>query len=209
MQPAVTFLDPESAGHARRKIYRYPLDAPNGDFVQVRLDRDAYVDSRKISRADLGWQPDCEAREVLARCQHAGFLRCVFRGCTLESFYSSLEPEYISLLVPTDVVEDTVEALREVEMDGSTQKLASLAERLKMPLDAWLAPGERSFRRGADYTIRSSRFLQLLRLLAGDYHVRVKGRAEEGSVRVEVRPECVFRTDLGTHSGLTWAPIPG
>lgn len=186
MQQSITFLDPASASHGRRRICRYPLAAPNSSFVQVQLDRDTYVDSMQL-KGEVSWQP--EVLHAAERCRQAGFDRSVFRGYTLDEFGGSLSDRWVALLVPGDFVEAAVEALREAEMDGRTEKLTALTQQLAVPLDTWLAPGEREFRRGVDYPCSSRHFLRVLGLYAADRKLRVRGRAEGDSVRVDVRPE--------------------
>ncbi|MGP8304522.1 hypothetical protein ACTPOK_42930 [Streptomyces inhibens] len=77
-----------------------------------------------------------------------------------------------------------VEALRVAELDHDYSRLHALADRLALPIDGWLAPGERELIRGIDFDPPPGTFLKSLRAKATARGVRLNGRATTGSVWV-------------------------
>ena len=84
-------------------------------------------------------------------------------------------------------LDEAVEAVRVAELDGDYSQLDALADRLALPVDDWLAPGERLLRRGVDFDARPSTFLRFLRAKAQHEGLRLNGRATPAGVWV--RPQ--------------------
>lgn len=74
--------------------------------------------------------------------------------------------------------------LRGAELDHDYSKLHALADRLALPIDDWLAPGERELIRGVDFDAPPRAFLRFLRGKAKACGLRLNGRAAAGSVWV-------------------------
>lgn len=60
-------------------------------------------------------------------------------------------------------LEASIEALRLAELDRDYSKLHVLAGRLALPVEEWLAPGERQLVRGIDFDTSPPVFLKFLR----------------------------------------------
>jgi hypothetical protein len=61
----------------------------------------------------------------------------------------STGPNYITVYVPFGLAGEAAAALQAAEMDGDVTGLNALTEKLTLPLDDWLAPGERALVQGA------------------------------------------------------------
>lgn len=96
-------------------------------------------------------------------------------------------PNFVTLPVPFELAEDATEALRIAEQDGDFTGLRTLTARLAIPLERWLAPGERELRQGVDFVAAPTTFLAFLRAAAKSRGIRLNGRAVPGAVWV--RPQ--------------------
>jgi hypothetical protein len=97
----------------------------------------------------------------------------------LEGYSGSLgwgsDNHRVTLHVPYPHGEDVAEALRAAELDEDFSELEGLATRLALPIDDWLAPGERLLRCGIDFQARPSAFLRFLRAKARSWDLRLNG----------------------------------
>ena len=99
-------------------------------------------------------------------------------------FYFGRGPRWIDLCARFRDVEATVEALRAAELEHDYSGLRALADRLALPIDEWLSPGERELIRGVDFDPPPGVFLKFLRAKATKCGLRLNGRATAGSVWV-------------------------
>lgn len=177
MTERTTYLDPDHGDWHSRKIrvraYRW--------YATVELDRDGYVDAQR----SLGHDPELPStyREAIDRTCKAS-IDCIWYDGYPGDFAWGAGPSFVSLIVPFRHVEAAVEALREAELDHDYSKLHALADRLKLPVDDWLAPGERELVRGIDFDSTPGSFLRFLRGKAKKRGLRLNGRATAGSVWV-------------------------
>lgn len=178
------WLDPTPAGR-RYGARRIDIE-PGRYFTTVTLDRDDYayrLDSQgHTAEAELS----AEFTEAVLR-----FLNCACDHLWVNGypggFSYGLGPGTVTLFVPYALADQAAEALRAAEIDGDVHELDVLAEALKVPLDDWLAPGERELRRGVDFAATPSAFLQFLRGKARARGLRLNGRAVPGAIWV--RPQ--------------------
>ena len=148
-------------------------------YANVGLDRDDYVDAL----AARGGSPKLPAAytEAIARARDSSFDRIWYDGYP-GSFASNEGFRWISLPVPFAQVDAAVEALRSAELDRDYGGLHALADQLALPVEDWLAPGERELVRGVDFSPPPKVFLDFLRAKADDLGLRLNGRATRGSV---------------------------
>jgi hypothetical protein len=125
--------------------------------------------------------------EAVDRARDALIDRLWYDGCP-GGFFGGSGPSGVVLFVPFPHVEATVEALRVAELDRDYSRLHALADRLALPIDDWLAPGERELIRGVDFDAPPGAFLTFLRGKAKVHGVRLNGRATAGSVWVRQTP---------------------
>ncbi|QEV21147.1 GNAT family N-acetyltransferase [Streptomyces alboniger] len=109
--------------------------------------------------------------------------RIWYEGCT-DSFSWSNGPGWITLFVPFRHVEATLKALRVAEFNHDYGMFRALADEMALPVDDWLAPGERELVRGVDFDPPPRVFLRFLRRKAKLHGVRLNGRATAGSAWV-------------------------
>ncbi|GGW79403.1 GNAT family N-acetyltransferase [Streptomyces galilaeus] len=154
---------------------------PSRQFAIIQLDRDSYVDSES-SRGD---EKDLPADYLAAvdRARDAAMNRIRYEGYQGTFFWGN-GPRWLDLCARFRDVEATVEALRAAELENDYSKLHAIAERLALPVDEWLAPGERELIRGVDFDSPPGVFLKFLRAKATDFGLRLNGRATAGSVWV-------------------------
>ncbi|MFG3014128.1 hypothetical protein ACGFZB_27630 [Streptomyces cinerochromogenes] len=170
-------LDPDLRGWRSRKIhvraYRW--------YATVSLDRDGYLSARD------SWEHDDQLpaayTEAVDRAREACMDRISYDGYP-GAFEWVSGPTWIPLFVPFPHVDAAVEALRAAELDHDHRGLRTLAERLALPVDDWLAPGQRELVRGVDFVPPPAVFLRFLRRKAREHGVRLNGRATAGSVWV-------------------------
>lgn len=176
----------DSTSDGRRYGARRIDIEPGRHFTTVTLDRDdyAYRLESQGHTAEAGLAADFT--EAVRR-----FLDCACDHLWVNGypggFFYGLGPSHVTLFVPYALADQAAEALRAAEIDGDLRKLDVLAETLKVPLDDWLAPGERELRRGVDFAASPSAFLQFLRGKARERGLRLNGRAVPGAVWV--RPQ--------------------
>lgn len=177
MTEQTLYIDPDPHDWRSRKIHI----RTNRRYASVVLDRDGYVDSTTSSRSEPELPPAYEAavKEVLT----SGLDRIWYEGHSGE-FYMSLGSRWITLNVPFEHVSAAVEGLRLAELDHDYSGLHALAKQMALPLDAWLAPGERELIRGIDFTPSPRTFLRFLRGKAKGQGLHLNGRSTAGSVWV-------------------------
>ncbi|MFC8517782.1 GNAT family N-acetyltransferase [Streptomyces sp. NPDC057257] len=150
-------------------------------FATIRLDRDSYVDAQSTR----GHEPDLPADYVAAvdrACDAA--MDCIRYDGYRGSFYLGRGPRWIDLCARFRDVEATIEALRAAELECDYTGLHALADRLALPVDEWLSPGERELIRGVDFDPPPGVFLRFLRGKATERGLRLNGRATAGSLWV-------------------------
>ncbi|GHG63190.1 GNAT family N-acetyltransferase [Streptomyces griseocarneus] len=154
---------------------------PTRWYATVELDRDGYVDaaSRRGHAAEL---PTLYS-DAVEKVRGAAADRLWYDGFP-GGFVWSSGSRWVALSVPYAEVEAAVEALRVAELDHDYSGLEALACRLALPVDDWLAPGERELVRGVDFHSPPGVFLRFLRGKAKRSGLRLNGRATAGSVWV-------------------------
>ncbi|WP_435107188.1 GNAT family N-acetyltransferase [Nocardiopsis synnemataformans] len=177
MTERTTFLDPDPRDWRSRKIHVRPFRW----YATVELDRDGYVDAEN-ARGD-GADLPAAYKEAVGRALSVSMDRIWYDGYP-GSFSYGDGSRWVTLFVPFPHVEAALEALRVAELDHDYSKLHALADRLALPIDDWLAPGERELVRGVDFAPPPGTFLRFLRGKAKKCGVRLNGRATAGSVWV-------------------------
>ncbi|MCP3820320.1 ESCO1/2 family N-acetyltransferase [Streptomyces sp. A3M-1-3] len=177
MAERTTHLNPDPRTRDSRKIH---VRAARW-YASVELDRDAYVDTA----SSLGHDPELPAAfiEAVDRARDASVDRIWYDGYP-GSFACGGGSRWVTLFVQFPYVEAAVEALRAAELDRDYSRLHTLADRLALPVDDWLAPGERELIRGVDFDPPPSAFLKFLRGKAKECGVSLNGRATAGGVWV-------------------------
>ncbi|MEV5778391.1 hypothetical protein AB0L49_45555 [Streptomyces antimycoticus] len=135
MTQRTTYLDRDPCDWRSRKI----RVRASRWYATVVLDRDSYIDAA----TSLGHEselPDAY-RDALDRAWEASTERIWHDGYPGD-FSSGNGPRWVTLYVPFPHLEATVEALRVAELDRDYNRLHALADRLALPIDGWLAPGE-------------------------------------------------------------------
>ncbi|MFF7702879.1 GNAT family N-acetyltransferase [Streptomyces lydicus] len=177
MTERTIYLDPDPHDWRCRRIRVHA----SRWYATISLDRDGYVDATS-SRGDTPELPAAYT-EAVDRVREASTDRIWFDGYP-GSFSWGNGPRWVNLFAPFPHVEATVEALRLAELDRDYSSLHALADRLVLPIDDWLAPGERELVRGVDFDSQPGAFLRFLRGKAKGRGVRLNGRATAGSVWV-------------------------
>lgn len=181
---AVVWREPPAAG-ARRGLRRIEVRVGRW-FATVELDRDDYVkQARSAGHTDGGGLNPAFATAI-RRCADAAYDHLWVNGYS-GGFLGGLGPSYVTLPVPFALADEAAEALRTAEMEGDVTPLEALTTKLAIPLDQWLAPGERQLRRGIDFAGSPSGVLTYLRQRASARGLRLNGRAVPGGVWV--RPQ--------------------
>jgi hypothetical protein len=177
MNERTTYLDPGPRSWRSRKI---SVRASRW-FARVELDRDGYFDTA----VSQGLDPELPAayRDAVSRLNDASMDRIWYDGYP-GGFSWGEGPRSVTLFTQFPHVEATVEALRAAEIDHNYSKLHALSDQLVLPIDDWLAPGEKELVRGVDFDSLPGAFLRFLRGKANKYGVRLNGRATAGSVWV-------------------------
>ncbi|MEU5296971.1 GNAT family N-acetyltransferase [Streptomyces umbrinus] len=177
------YLDPDPLDPRSRKI---DVRASQW-YATVVLDRDEYV----YVATPRGHSPELPIAymEAVDRACSASMDRIYYDGYP-GGFVWGSGPSWITLFAQFSQVETAVEALRAAEMDHDYTKLHAFADSLALPVNDWLAPGERELVRGIDFHSSPSVFLRFLRNKAKGYGLRLNGRATAGSVWV--RPTLPF-----------------
>lgn len=151
-------------------------------FAAVTLDRDDYA-----YRAAAEGRADAELAPEFA----AAVKRCVDAACDYlwvhgyaGSFFYGTSSSFVTLFVPFELADEAGQALRAAELEGDLSGIGALTSRMAVPLDAWLAPGERELRQGIDFWTSPTAFLRYLRGRADARGLRLNGRAVAGAVWV-------------------------
>lgn len=175
MTEQTIYLDSDQRSACSRKIYVRAFRW----FAMVEVDRDGYVDAlnQRGKSSDLA----AAYTEAVTRARDTSMDRAWYDGYP-GAFVGGDESRWVSLPVPFAEVAAAVEALREAELDHDYSGLHALADRLTLPIDDWLAPGERELVRGIDFSTPPGVFLDFLRSKATRNGLRVNGRATRGSV---------------------------
>ncbi|MGW3747249.1 GNAT family N-acetyltransferase [Streptomyces sp. NPDC005146] len=154
---------------------------PSRWFATVQLDRDSHVDATSLrgSEAEL----PAEYLEAVGRVCDAAADRIRYDGYP-GAIYLGTGPRWIDMCAQFRNVEATIKALSAAELEADYSELHALADRLALPVDEWLAPGERELIRGVDFEPPPGVFLRFLRGKAAKCGLRLNGRATAGSVWV-------------------------
>jgi hypothetical protein len=142
-------------------------------YATVVLDRDGYVDA-SISRGNNPELPTefteaaDKARDVLIE----GIWCDGYPG----NFSYGSGARWVTLFVQFPHIEAVVDALRSAEVDRDYIGLHTLADGLALPIDDWLAPGERELIRGIDFGSTPTSFPRFLRAKANAAGLRLNGR---------------------------------
>lgn len=193
MSPRI-WLDPTADG-GRRTARRIDIE-PNRHFTRVTLDRDNYVYTARQEGRDA----DAELRpgfaDAVRKCADAASDYLWVHGYS-GGFTGYTGPSLVSVDVPFPLADQTAEALRAAELHGDLTGLEALTEAVTVPLEDWLAPGERELRRGVDFTSAPSAFLAFLRAKTQARGLRLNGRAVPGAVwvRPSMPPEAADLRD--------------
>ncbi|MET9107118.1 GNAT family N-acetyltransferase [Streptomyces zhihengii] len=177
MSERTIHLDADRRNWRCRKIHV----RPHRWHASVELDRDGYVDAAE-SRGETAEFPPAYSRTV-EKVRDAAVDRLWFAGYPGTFFWNS-GARQVTLPVPYAEVEAAVQALRVAGMEHKYTGLMALADRLALPVDSWLAPGERELVRGVDFFTSPGVFLRFLRGKAAARGLRLNGRATAGSVWV-------------------------
>ncbi|WP_107115518.1 GNAT family N-acetyltransferase [Streptomyces specialis] len=171
------YLDPDPRDRRSRRI---DVRASRW-YASVVLNRDEYV----YAATQHGRSPELPSAytEAIDRARSASMDRICYDGYS-GGFSWGNGPSWITLFVQFSQVDTAVEALRAAELDHDYSKLHALADSLALPVDDWLAPGERELVRGVHFHSPPSSFLNFLRSKASGYGLRLNARATAGSVWV-------------------------
>jgi GNAT superfamily N-acetyltransferase len=171
------YLDPDPRNPRSRKI----LVRASRWYATVVLDREGHVDAA----FPQGHDPELPAayREAVDRMRGSSIDRIWYDGYR-GGFTWGDGPRRVTLYVQFPHVEATIQGLRVAELDHDYSTLHALADQLALPVDDWLAPGERELIRGVDFDPPPRVFLGFLRGKAKERGVRLNGRATAGSVWV-------------------------
>ncbi|WP_055711797.1 GNAT family N-acetyltransferase [Streptomyces torulosus] len=150
-------------------------------FATVQLDRDSYVDAVAARGDEIDLPADYV--EAVDKARDAA-MDCIRYDGYRGPFYFGRGPRWIDLCARFRDVEATVDALRVAELKHDYSGLHALADRLALPIDEWLSPGERELIRGVDFDPPPGVFLKFLRAEATKRGLRLNGRATAGSVWV-------------------------
>ncbi|MER7280464.1 GNAT family N-acetyltransferase [Dactylosporangium sp. NPDC000244] len=172
-------LDPAPYDWQTRKI-----TVSNGHlFATVTLDRDGYVETREHPEDG---ELSTAFKDAIKRVTDSAIERLWIAGHPHDFSYSS-GPRYVTTFAEYQNLDETIEALQLAEIDGDVTNLHALADRLALPFDEWLAPGERELIRGVDFNGKPSALLEMLRSKAKDLELRLNGRATPSGVWINPR----------------------
>ncbi|MFH9426794.1 GNAT family N-acetyltransferase [Streptomyces sp. NPDC017615] len=175
MTERTTYLDSDPRDPRARKIcvraYRW--------YAVIELDRDGYVDAT----TSPGKEPELPIayRAAIDRVREAAIDRIWYDGYPGDFSWGN-GSRWVTMYVQFRHVESAVEALRSAELNRDYSGLHALADSLALPLDEWLAPGERELIRGVDFDSSPRAFLRFLQGNAKRRGLRLNGRATAGSV---------------------------
>lgn len=177
MVERTVYLDPPPHTWRSRKIvvesYRW--------YARVELDRESYVERHRGT--DTGLPAPVMAAVDRVRERAIDQLRLA----GYQGGFTFSDDERVDVCIDFRHIDEAVEALQSAELDHDPAKLDALAEALALPVDDWLAPGERQLLRGADFDVMPTVFLRFLRGKARAQGLKLNGRATLGGVWV--RPQ--------------------
>lgn len=168
-----------------------PLGAHGGRTVKVELGRKFATVT--LDRDDYAYRAAAEGREdaELAPEFAAAAKRCVNAACGYlwvhgyaGDFLYGAGSSFVTLFVPFELADQAAKALRAAELEGDLTGIGALTSQMAVPLDAWLAPGERELRQGIDFWTSPTAFVKYLRAQANARGLRLNGRALPGAVWV-------------------------
>ncbi|MEU1099526.1 GNAT family N-acetyltransferase [Streptomyces tibetensis] len=177
MTERAIYLDPPPYDWRSRKIQV----RPSRWYATVQLDRDGHADV--VRRQGIDPELPADYSEAVDAARSVAIDRIWYDGSS-DSFSWGNGPGWVTLFVPFRQVEAAVKALQVAELDHDYEMLRAIADRLALPVDDWLAPGERELVRGVDFDPPPRVFLRFLRRKAKEQGVRLNGRATAGSVWV-------------------------
>ncbi|WP_411144906.1 GNAT family N-acetyltransferase [Streptomyces sp. x-80] len=177
MTEQTVYLDPPPYNWRTRKIEV----RPSRWYATVQLNRDGYAEVAR--RQGLDPELPSAYQEAIDAARGAAIDRLRYDGSS-DSFSWSNGPSWVTLFVPFRQVKAAVEALHVAELNHDYGAARALADQLALPVDDWLAPGERELIRGVDFDPPPRVFLRFLRGKARQQGVRLNGRATAGSVWV-------------------------
>jgi hypothetical protein len=151
-------------------------------YAKVELNREGYVDSHRDIDTDLPEQVMAAVDRLRRRAMDRLWLAGYPGG-----FSYGEGSDRVTLFVEFRHIDETVEALRAAELEHDPAGLDALAQVLALPVEDWLAPGERQLLRGVDFDVRPTVFLRFLRGKAREQGLRLNGRATADDVWV--RPQ--------------------
>lgn len=178
MAERTVYLDPPPYSWRSRKI----VVEPYRWYARVELDREHHVDGNRSTEGGLPGSVMAAVERVRERAMDQLWL-AGYRG----GFTFGDDVERVALCIDFRHIDEAVAALRSAELDHDPAKLDALAEALALPVDDWLAPGERQLVRGIDFDGRPTAFLRFLRGKARGQGLRLNGRATLDGVWV--RPQ--------------------
>lgn len=195
------FLDGPKPGF----LPRFVDVEPSRDFAVVVLNRDDFVDRARVHGIDPT-VPEA-MKKVVDRCAQAARDRLLVDG-VVTTRNPVPDDRFLELGIPYRYIDDAVEALRDAELKGNLEGLSRLTDRLTVPFDEWLAPGNRELRRGIDFHCTPNHLLRVLRNKAKDRGIRVNGRAELDRVTVDPTPPAQFRSFVSTPDEIATTAAP-
>lgn len=160
------YLDETGSRYTRRKITLTPWR----HAVTITLNRDGYCDTHGTDKLPA------EYTDALDRCRTACGDRIWADGYT-GNFSWGNGPRFITLFAPYEHGDAVVDALRVAELDQDYTGLHAIAEAVAPPISQWLAPGERTLRRGIDFRCTPNQFVTVIRGFAKGRGLRANARA--------------------------------
>lgn len=177
MSDRTIYLDPDRHDRRSRRIHV----RPSRSFAEVELDREEYADA--AARRGHDSELPAPYLQAVDELRSAYIDRILYGGYARDLMWSG-GSRWVNLFVEYPHVDDTIAALSAAELEHDYSKLRILRDRAALPIDDWLAPGERELLRGVDFDTTPGAFLELLRHKAKDRGLRLNGRATAGSVWV-------------------------
>ncbi|MFJ4679265.1 hypothetical protein [Kitasatospora sp. NPDC088783] len=154
---------------------------PRRWFSEVTLDRDGYVETARDRGEDAELPP--AFLDAIDYYHHRAARWIRYNGYR-DTLVTVRGKSMVTLATPFEQSFHARCALQSAELDHDYRALYDLADKLALPLDDWLAPGERQLLRGVDFSSSPQAFLEFLRAEADEQGLRLNGRAEPGSVWV-------------------------
>jgi len=134
MAVRTVYLDPPPYTWRSRKI----VVEPYRWYARVELDREGYVERYRSADEGLPEPVMAAVERVRERAMDQLWLAGYTGGFTFSD-----DVERVALCIDFRHIDEAVDALRSAELDHDPTKLDALAQALPLPVDDWLAPGER------------------------------------------------------------------